>query len=230
MALQHAHEALGNRGSSLRGNVRILTPDGFGAFILAPEFGTLREKHPDLTVELVTATAQLDHSVGSFDVAVTLGKPASDRLLIRPLTDYIIRLYASREYLRRHGPIEHVEDLGRHPLIWYVDRLLDLNRLRDIPKELPGKVMVQSTNLIAHWQAAGNGVGVAPMPQFVAQQDSRLVHILPELEFSAGYWLVLPKEHARLPRVRAVASLIERAAENHTNLLSGAPDSTNAPD
>jgi len=220
-ALQSANEALGGGERGLRGNVRVLTPDGFGAFILAPRLGSLRAAHPDLTVELVTATAQLDHSVRSFDVAVTLGKPSSDRVLVKPLTNYTIRMYANPDYLARTEPINTVEDLHDHDLIWYVDKLLDVNRLRDIPKRLPSRIMIQSTNLVAHWQAAANGVGVAPLPQFVAAGDPRLVHILPELEFSARFWLVLPKEHARLPRVRAMSELIERVAADSADRLHG---------
>lgn len=220
-ALQSANEALGGGEQSLRGNVRVLAPDGFGAFILAPSLGTLRAAHPDLTVELVTATAQLDHSVRSFDVAVTLGKPSSDRVLIKPLTTYKIRMYASHDYLARSEPINDIADLEDHDLIWYVDKLLDVHRLRDIPKRLPSRIMIQSTNLVAHWQAAAAGVGVAPLPQFVAAGDDRLVHILPDVEFSARFWLVLPKEHARLPRVRAIAELIEKVAEEQAELLHG---------
>src|SRR5262249_9322773 len=76
-ALKSATEALGGT-NTLSGHVRVLTPDGFGAFILAPALGVLRTAHPGLTIELETATAQLHSTVRSFDVAVTLGKPSSD--------------------------------------------------------------------------------------------------------------------------------------------------------
>ncbi|MBM7368705.1 LysR family transcriptional regulator [Gordonia hydrophobica] len=222
-AVRDANASLGNRTSHLQGNVRILSTDGFGSFILAPRLRKLADEHPQLTIELVTATAQLDHSVRSFDVAVTLGRPNSDRIHARPLADYKLRLYASPNYLRNAPPIETLADLANHDLIWYVDKLLDVNPLRTIPKRIPTEIKIQSTNLVAHWQAAAAGVGIAPMPQFVAAGDDRLVHILPDVEFSARFWLILPKEHARLPRVRAVADLIQQIAAAEAQLLNGPP-------
>ncbi len=222
-ALRAANETVGNRHNTrLQGTVRILAPDSFGSFILAPHLGPLREENPDLTIELVTATAQLDHSVRSFDVAVTLGKPSSDRVFAKHLSPYLLRLFTSASYLARHEPIETIDDLKDHDLIWYVDKLLDINRLRDIPKRLPSpRIMVQSTNVIAHWQAAAAGVGIAPLPQFVASHDPGLCHILPEVEFSSSYWLVLPKEHARLPRVREAADLLEAVVEKEASAMHG---------
>lgn len=222
-AMQSATDALGSGDSRLRGAVRVLTPDGFGSFILAPSLGKLRKAHPDLTIELVTATAQLDHSVRAFDVAVTLGKPNSDRVIVKPLSSYKLRLYASKAYLDGAPPLKSIDDMTDHDLIWYVDKLLDVDRLRQVSTKIPSRVTVQSTNLIAHWQAAANGVGIAPMPQFVAMQDDRLVNVLPEVSFTARFWLVLPKEHARLARVRAVTQHIEDIVTERAEDLRGEP-------
>jgi DNA-binding transcriptional LysR family regulator len=75
----------------------------------------------------------------------------------------------------------------------------------------------------AHWQAAAAGVGVAPLPQYIAAGDPRLVPVLPELVFRGRYWLALPREHARLARVRAVEKVLDDVvAARHEDLL-GAP-------
>jgi DNA-binding transcriptional LysR family regulator len=221
-AVASAEEQLGGGGATLPGSVRVVCPDGFGAFLLAPALGQLHDAHPELTVELITATPQVVHTVQEFDVAVIQHEPSSPRVLRRHLTDYLIRLYATPEYLASHPPLRSAEDLRRHVIIWHIDDMLDVPRLRSLHALLPSPVHIQSTNLVAHWQAAAASVGIAPLPQFIAAQDPRLVPVLPELEFRSAYWLALPREHARLARVRAVEKVLDDlVAARHDDLLGG---------
>jgi DNA-binding transcriptional LysR family regulator len=219
-AVAFAEERLGRTSSTLTGTVRITCPDAFGAFLLAPALGTLRERHPELIVEMVTATKHLEETVRGFDVAVTLEPPSSSRFKHRHLTDYVLRLYATPEYLETAPPIDTLEDLGRHPLIFYVEHLLDLPPLQ-LLQQLPKRAVVQSTNVVAQWQAAAAGVGVAPLPQFIAGSDPRLVPVLPELAFRRRYWLTLPSEHARLARVSALVEVLDEVVATRRGDLIG---------
>ncbi|NDZ12745.1 LysR family transcriptional regulator [Variovorax sp. WS11] len=221
-ALVSAHDAIGRRGTLLHGRVRVACPDGFGAFLLAPALGALRRANPDLTVEIITATSHLPLTIRDFDLAVTLEEPTdSARVIKRHLTPFVLRLYATKAYLRDAPPIRSVDDLARHTLIWYVDRLMDVASLRAVHDALPVSVRVQSTNITAIWQAAAAGVGIAPIPQFIASKDSRLVHVLPDLVFTSDYWLVLPREHAYLARAQAVARVIESLVDERRQEISG---------
>lgn len=222
-AVAHAAERLGIGGDSLSGTVRIVCPDAFGAFLLAPELPALNLEYPDLVVEMVTATQHLDEAVRKFDVAVTLEKPSSSRFTYRLLTDYVLRLYATPEYLDSHPPIERLEDLEEHTVIFYVDHLLNLPTLQ-LLRRLPMRPALQSTNVAAQWQAAAAGGGVAPLPQFIAAHDPRLVPVLPELAFRRRYWLALSGEHARLQRVKAVVDLLGEIVSDRQEDLVGRPD------
>jgi DNA-binding transcriptional LysR family regulator len=220
-AMAQAEDLAGRRGSTLTGTVRVVCPDGFGAFLFAPAAGRLHDVHPDLTVELLTATAHVAQTVREFDVGVTVEKPSSQRVLRRHLTDYHIRLYATREYLESHPPLRSAEDLDRHVVVWYIDHLLDVPNLRLLHQLLPSPANVQSTNLVVHWQAAAAGVAVAPLPQYIAAQDPRLVPVLPEISFLGTYWIALPPEHARLARVQAVVKLLEDVVRERVDDLVG---------
>src|SRR5690606_25649633 len=181
-------------------------------------------RHPELVVEMVTATRHLDEAVRGFDVAVTLEKPSSSRFAYRLLTDYVLRLYATPHYLAAHPPIERIEDLGEHVIVFYVDHLLNLPALQ-LLQRLPVQPRLQSTNVVAQWQAAAAGAGIAPLPQYIAAQDPRLVPVLPELAFRRKYWLALSSEHARLKRVRAVIDLLQSlVADRRIDLLGRLED------
>lgn len=194
----------------LTGTVRLATPDGFGAFVVAPHLVELRRRHPHLDIELVTATEHGSLSARHFDVAVTLEQPPPRSVHVEQLATYDLRLYASAEYLSTATPLVELSDLKDHTLIWYIDALLDVAPLR-ILDVLPHKqrVAIQTNNIAGHLTAARSGLGIAPLPQYVGEPDDSLRAVLPEL-FSVrrGYWMVIPRELRQVGRVRAVAQFL----------------------
>ncbi len=79
----------------LTGTVRMVAPDGFGAFVVAPRLVELRRAHPHLDVELVTATEHGSLSARHFDIAVTLEQPSPRAVHVHHLAGYDLRLYAA---------------------------------------------------------------------------------------------------------------------------------------
>jgi DNA-binding transcriptional LysR family regulator len=160
-----------------------------------------------------------------FDVAVTLEEPQRRHASYRKLTDYTLGLYASRPYLAANGPVDRRADLRNHPLIWYVDDLLDITPLRLLDELLPDpRVSIQANSVTGHWQAAGAGLGIALLPRYLGSQDQRLVPVLSsEITINRTYWLAVPRELARLGRVRAVTDLLKRiVTTRRRDLLGGA--------
>jgi DNA-binding transcriptional LysR family regulator len=217
-ALADMREVLSNSDAGLSGTVRLLCPDGFGSFLLAPRLGVIRERHPELVIELVTQTGHLEQTVRDFDVAVTLEEPSSPRVLHRKLTDHVLHLYASRTYLESHPPISRLEDIDSNDFIYYVDRLLDLAPLRVLSDLGFGAPYLQSTNMTVHWKAAKAGIGIALLPHYVAGCDDDLFPVISRV-FRQSYWLALPREHARLARVRAVVSFIDQAVSENVRVI-----------
>lgn len=217
-----------NTEGQLTGTVRIATPDAFGAFILAPGLNTFRKEHPNLDVHIVTSTRNVALGMREFDIAVTLQEPQPRHAKYRRLTDYTLALYATPEYLAENPPIHEPADLSAHTLIWYVDDLLDITPLRLLDDVLPGhRVAIQTNSVTGHWQAAVAGVGLAPLPRYLGDQDQRLVPVLPDtLQISRTYWLAVPKESARLERARATIALLEKiVSDRQHDLLLGASNS-----
>lgn len=221
VALATAEERLGSTSAGLSGSVRIVCPDGFGGFLLAPSLGELTRSHPDLQIELLTSSPFMAHTLSEFDVGIVQRDLRSSRVRSRRLTDYRLGFYASEDYLRDHPMIETLDDLKDHVTIWYLESLLSVPQLQAVVAALPPRVRVRSTNIVTHWQAAANGVGVAPMPHFVATQDSRLVRVLQDTEFTSSYWVASPVSHSRLARVRAIEAHLDELVERHRPQLFG---------
>ncbi|MEN0136866.1 MAG: LysR family transcriptional regulator [Rhodococcus sp. (in: high G+C Gram-positive bacteria)] len=209
---------------ALTGTVRILTPDGFGAFVLVPGLATVRTEHPDLFTELVTSTTHDVLTGRDFDIAVTLERPSPRSVVVRKLADYDLRLYASRQYLDRHEPIASIDDLRTHTLIWYVDAFLDVEPLRILDRLLPDfRAQIQTNNIAGHYQAVKHGVAIAPLPSYIGALDEDLVPILRD-DFIAHrtYWLVVPRELTRLARVKAITEALYSIVEENPELRGAA--------
>lgn len=223
-ALTAAANVSGQSEAALSGSVRIVTPDGFGAFVLAPALGSLRQRHPDLTLEIVTASQKSSFTTREFDVAVTLIEPAPRAVWSRKLFQYTLGLYASRDYLDSHPEITSAEDLHEHTLIFYVDETLDIDPLRIMSEILPGHTAkIQINNITGHWKATAAGLGIAPLPDYIGDSDDSLVRVLPGLvEVRRTYWMVVPRGLMRLPRVRAAAEfLLDVAADSAGGIVAG---------
>jgi DNA-binding transcriptional LysR family regulator len=165
-------------GDHVRGTVRILAPDAFGALFVAPALARLQRRHPELEVELVTATRPLTLRGSGFDLAVTIGQVRNPRLTSELLTPYSLGLYAAPSYLESTPPIRSLDDLSAHPIVFYVDALLTVPEL-DL-RELLGTVDVEfgATSPFAQLEATRAGAGVGLLHAFMADRDPRLVRVL----------------------------------------------------
>lgn len=189
--------AEGDRGDRVRGTVRLLAPEAFGVLFAAPALARLRVEHPDLEVELVTATRPVTTRGAGFDLAVSVGRVRNPRMSSEVLAPYALGLYAAPAYLESHPPIRSLDDLAAHRLVFYVDALVTVPEL-DL-RALLGDVHVGfgCTSPFAQLEATRAGAGVGLLHAFMADRDAALVRVLPaevdlRLEFSLSSRLDSP--------------------------------------
>ncbi|WP_199254173.1 LysR family transcriptional regulator [Mycolicibacterium mengxianglii] len=215
VALEDADASINGQ---LTGSLRVLAPDGFGSFVLIPGLHKFAASHPNLSIEVATATTHDLLTGRDFDVGITLERPSPRSVLTHRLARYELRLYASRNYLSSHGVPATLDDLHQHRMIWYIDAFLDVEPLQITDTLLPGvRIGLQANNIAGHLQAAQHGLGIAPLPTFIGGSDDRLVEVLSHsFVASRQYWLVIPRDLARLARVKEfVIALREIISANH---------------
>ncbi|MFS2280667.1 LysR family transcriptional regulator [Microbacterium sp. OR21] len=208
----------------IAGVVRISSTDGFSGFVIAPAVAQLRRRHPRLSVEIENVTRRaLQHRSG-LDMEVVVGEPQVHRAEAIRLGEYALGMYASREYLDEFGTPATIDDLAGHPLVYFVDSMLQVDDL-DAPRRLvPGmQDSLSSTNVFVHVEATRVGAGIGFLPCFLADGHPDLIRILPEdFDERLPYWLVLRADSLRQPAVAAVAdALRRRTAQVQTQLLGG---------
>jgi DNA-binding transcriptional LysR family regulator len=216
-----AAETVGGTAASVEGTVRIGSPEGFGSWFLAPRIGALRDRYPQLRVQLVAASAVFSLSKRDADVVISVSRPPAGRLTVSRLIDYDLALYAAPAYLEKHPPVTSAADLGGHRFVTYIEDLLhfpELDFVRHVAPE--GAASLESSNLVAQLRATLAGAGLCVLPAFLAAGDPRLVRVLPdEVALSRSLWMIFHQDLADLARVKAVVRFIREAVEAERRLF-----------
>ena len=204
-----AEADLGHDTPEITGTVRIGAPDGFGVAYLAPRLGKLTAKHPGLTVQLVPVPRSFSLSRREADIAVTIDRPETGRLVAGKLVDYSLGLYAARSYLETRGTPSMSGDLGAHDLIGYVEDLLyspSLNYGTEIARDWTARFEIASA--LGQTEAVRSGAGIGILHDFIAREDKSLIAVLPEIKLRRAYWMVTHESSRPLRHVAAVQDFL----------------------
>jgi DNA-binding transcriptional LysR family regulator len=215
--------AAGKAPDPITGVVRMTATDGFSAYIAAPAVARLRRNHPGLSVEVVTMTRRALQQRSGLDIEVVVGEPQVHRAEAVRLGDYMLGMYASRAYLEEHGTPATVGELNEHPLVYFVDSMLQVDDL-DAPRRLvPGmRDGLTSTNVFVHVEATRAGAGIGFLPCFMGDLHDDLVRLLPsEIAELLPYWMVLRPDSLRQPAVAAVVQALREQMAEHREWLLG---------
>ncbi len=200
--------------NAVSGTVRVGAPDGFGTYHLAATLAKFANLHPALTVQLVPLPRSFSLSRREADIVVTIERPKLGRAIIRKLTDYSLSVYASKSYLKRHGDIQHTDDLADRLFITYVEdiaysRALDYNA--ELARLMPRHY--ECGSVIAQMEAVRAGEGVGILHDYAAAKYPELMRILPELHYARTYWLLSHPDTHATRRVSAVYDFIAESVK-----------------
>lgn len=221
-----ALEILQGKNLQEKGNIRVGTTDAFGSYFIAPRLCEFFAQHPDITIDLLPLQRFVKLTQHEADLAVTIEKPQNKSLVVSKLTDYRLRMYASTDYLERHGNINCLAELANHNVIGYVDDLLFSNQLSYLNRYLANiEPIFRSTSVISQFSAVEQGLGVAILPCFLADSSSHLVRILAEdIDILRSFWVAAPSDRMRLARVNQLWHYLKHITAQSQQLLLATPD------
>jgi DNA-binding transcriptional LysR family regulator len=199
--------------------------DGFSAYIAAPAAARVRQRHPKVSVEIIAATRRATQQRSGLDIEVVVGEPQVHRAEAARLGDYRLGLYGSREYLADHGAPTSRAELAGHPLVYFVDSMLQVDDLDLARTFAPAmRESVTSTNVFVHVEATRAAAGLGLLPCFMADRHDDLVRVLPDdVGLLLTYWLVARTETLRRPEVGALIDAIRTRMEDQRDVLLGGP-------
>lgn len=208
-------------GTEASGRVRLGVTEGLGNTLIAPSLRKFRKRYPAISLDLIAMSGFASVPKREADMAVMLARPTSGRLKVRKLSNYVLHLFAHRDYLARQGMPETSSDLAAHTLIGYVDDLIYSPQLRYHAEIAPDLTLQYcSPSIIAQLQMARSGLGIAMLPNFMAAREDELVPVLRnDVRVERSFWLTTHEDLAPLARIRAMGDFLQDIFDENRELV-----------
>ncbi|MDP3654154.1 MAG: LysR family transcriptional regulator [Rhodoferax sp.] len=186
--------------SQVQGGLRITTSVAFGRRVLGPLVMRFMQMHPKLQIELNFEDRVVSLVEQGMDLAIRMGPLVDSTLGARYLGVNPWVVVASADYLKRRSPPAQPADLVDHDALIYStvqgDARWHLTGVQGELRTVPVKGPLRSNNLSALLMAARNGMGLAALPRYVAQESLNSGALLAVL---SGWNLPSQEIHAVYP-------------------------------
>ncbi len=203
------------------GVLRVTTTVGLGTGWLTERAKEFLDLFPEINLQLVLTNEELDLTMRQADCAIRLRQPQQPDLIQRKLFTVHLHVFASQVYLERHGKPLSVGDLDQHRIVTFGEPvphyLGGLNTLESVGRGDGDKraSVLQINDLMSVRRAVRRGVGIAMLPDYMADKESGLVPILSEIEApSFDTFFVYPDAMKNQAKLKAFRDFIFAKARN----------------
>ncbi|SOC08875.1 LysR family transcriptional regulator [Rhodobacter sp. JA431] len=201
-------------GEEMRGELIITSLPVLGGLVM-PAMADLMHQHPALVLRYITDQRVFRLEYGEAHVAIRAGaRPTEPDNVVSQLGINRTALYASHAYLERYGRPKGLDDLSGHRFIGPDTRDSRAPFFRWLAQTQPTESVVFMANEIAsQFTAVVAGLGLGFLPVLQAQDDPRLVEVVPpQPEWDSPFWLVTHVDLHRTPKVQAALKALRAAA------------------
>jgi DNA-binding transcriptional LysR family regulator len=190
------------------GELKVTTTIALGTGWLTPRLNEFMKLFPDIRLQLLLDDEVLNLTMREADVAIWFGAPTQQDLVRRRLFTVHYHIYASTDYVRRHGKPESLDDLDRHRIMTYGGPMpspfKEMNWLETAGRDSKGprEPALRINGLLALREAVLQGIGIAVLPDYLAKEYPRMVHVLEDVEMPVfDVYFVYPEDLKDTKRV-----------------------------
>lgn len=207
---------LSGAGSAMTGELIVTSLPGLSALV-TPVLAALQAEHAALRVRYVTDLRLFRLEYGEAHVAIRAGQiPEQPDNVVQPFMRLRVALYASRDYVARHGLPDGEGDFAGHRFVGTDDAAnrAPFNKwLREI---VPARQIVfrtMDTHALEAAVRAGAGIGFFPLHE--GEADDNLVRVMETRdEWSAPLWLVTHVDLHRTTKVQTFLAFLKARAKD----------------
>ena len=206
-AAKAAESILRDQQETAQGDLIVTAPLAFGSTWLVPRLDKFVRANPDLRLDIRLDDREYDLLKLEAECALRLWPADKADLIQRKLTNLTMNLYASPEYLKRHGVPTTPEDLDDHVIISYGDQrspMQEVNWAQRIGRDdkPPRRPSFRVNNVFAMLRAVEAGIGIADVPNYMAATVPNLIKILDNHEGpSFELYFIYPSDLRRSKRI-----------------------------
>jgi len=199
----------------------IITTAGLNGIWLIRKIKLLVDEFPDLQISIITTNADVDFETSKADVGI-LPKQSDKGLSHKKIRTLHHHLYASKEYLEKHGTPKTLDDLKDHKLIsYYADYEGNIGNIDwHLKKGLPYHTMRESYLSINSgffiFEAVIQGLGMIGLSDgYEYIKDSNLVRVLPDVDgLSLEYYYVMRSDVVPTPVQKRFLQLVREEEDD----------------
>lgn len=202
------------RGKDVSGEL-VVTSIGGLSHLLAPALAEFQKGYPDLVVRYLTGERLFRLEYGEAHVAIRAGAvPDQPDNVVQPFFRQDFALYASEDYVARHGVPESCADLGAHRLVGGDDPETRAPFLRWLHDTVPaGAIVFRSGDVNAQTNAIRAGAGIGFISVLHGATLPGVVQVMPPRpDCAAPLWLVTHMDLHRSTKVQALLSFLKERA------------------
>lgn len=211
-----------NNAQSISGKVRITSVDFMFSLWLINHLVGFKQRHPELSIELLNDNRDLSFGQSEADIAIRLARPKRDAaLFMRKVGEMGLAVYGYPE----HAPLA-AADWPQHAWLSYTDDLAHVPEMRWLQKlQLTKPAVLQSNHLETLIQGCKNGIGLAILPCIFAN-DAGLKQLSDGPVVFREIWLLSHRQTAQLARFEAVYQWLLQQFTEDAELLRGTSEAS----
>ena len=213
---------LAGQALSPAGELRVTTNDTLLAHLLTPIFARFCAQCPDVRLDVVLANQALNLSKRDADVAVRATDNPPETLVGRRVATIGWAIYGRALDYPKPAVIELV-DLYNRAWVSLGDNLGALKVARFVRERVAtDKIVYKVNTVLGLAEAVEAGIGVGPLPCFIADERPGLVRLSPpNADFSTGLWLLTHPDLRQSARVRAFLDFVAAEITKRRRSIEG---------
>ncbi len=216
---------LAGRDLAPSGELRITTTDTLYLNLLLPIFAAFRAIHPAIRLDIVIGNQALNLSKRDADIAIRASDAPGETLVGRRLATLNWAIYGSAAQSGANAPSapSPPADLFERDWVALGDALGYVKAARYVREKVaPERIALKSSAVLGLAEAVEQGLGIGPLPCFIADQRPALVRLLPpDPDFSTGLWILTHPDIRNAPRVRAFMDYVGGELAKKRGLIEG---------
>lgn len=191
------------------GELRITTNDTLLAHLLTPLLARFCRQCPDIRLDVVLSNQALNLSKRDADVAIRATDTPPETLVGRRVATIAWAIYGRAQDFPPGTSVE-LSALAGRPWVALGDNLAGVKAARFVREKVAAERIVYRVNtVLGLTEAVEAGVGIGPLPCFIADERPALLRLSPpNPDFATGLWLLTHPDLRHSARVRAFLDFI----------------------
>lgn len=221
--MSELEDGFGDQDGRVAGIVRIVTVETLAHHLIIPQLSRLQQAQPALSLSVAINASFARLAQREADIGLRLCRPEHGSFTVRRIGTLAFGLYGAPDYLKDHPIATASLPISGQRLVTWGDPLSYMA----LPVALQawtqdGSPVLVVDSMQAQLLAIRSGSGLGVLPCILADAETGLVRVMPELcRREEPIWLVVHEDIARTKRVQLVCAFLERLVREHQAALGG---------